>query len=73
VAQVFNPSTQESEAGGFLSSRPVWSTERIPGQPGLHKEPCLEKPKRREERRGEERRGEERRGEEGKGGGRGGY
>jgi hypothetical protein len=23
----FNPSTQEAEAGGFLSSRPTWSTE----------------------------------------------
>jgi hypothetical protein len=23
----FNPSTQEAEAGGFLSSRPAWSTE----------------------------------------------
>jgi hypothetical protein len=31
VAHVFNPSTQEAEAeaeaGGFLSSRPAWSTE----------------------------------------------
>jgi hypothetical protein len=23
----FNPSTQEAEAGGFLSSRPAWSTK----------------------------------------------
>jgi hypothetical protein len=23
----FNPSTREAEAGGFLSSRPAWSTE----------------------------------------------
>jgi hypothetical protein len=28
----------EAEAGGFLSLRPVWSTEWVPGQPGLHKE-----------------------------------
>jgi hypothetical protein len=27
VAQAFNPSTQDAEAGGFLSSRPVWSTK----------------------------------------------
>jgi hypothetical protein len=38
VAHAFNPSTWEAEAGGFLSSRPAWSTERIPGQPGLHRE-----------------------------------
>jgi hypothetical protein len=27
VAHAFNPSTWEAEAGGFLSSRPVWCTE----------------------------------------------
>jgi hypothetical protein len=27
VAHAFNPITQEAEAGGFLSSRPAWSTE----------------------------------------------
>jgi hypothetical protein len=27
VALAFNPSTQEAEAGGFLSSRPAWSTK----------------------------------------------
>jgi hypothetical protein len=27
VVYTFNPSTQEAEAGGFLSSRPAWSTE----------------------------------------------
>ncbi|GAB1298240.1 Myb-related protein B [Apodemus speciosus] len=26
VAHAFNPSTWEAEAGGFLSSRPAWST-----------------------------------------------
>jgi hypothetical protein len=31
VAHAFNPSTWEAEAGGFLSSRPAWSTERVPG------------------------------------------
>jgi hypothetical protein len=27
VGHVFNPSTREAEAGGFLSSRPAWSTK----------------------------------------------
>jgi hypothetical protein len=27
VAHTFNPSTREAEAGGFLSSRPTWSTK----------------------------------------------
>jgi hypothetical protein len=27
VAHAFNPSTQEAQAGGFLSLRPAWSTE----------------------------------------------
>jgi hypothetical protein len=27
VAHAFNPSTRETEAGGFLSSRPAWSTK----------------------------------------------
>jgi hypothetical protein len=27
VAHAFNPSTREAETGGFLSSRPAWSTE----------------------------------------------
>jgi hypothetical protein len=31
VAHAFNPSTREAEAGGFLSSRPAWSTECVPG------------------------------------------
>jgi hypothetical protein len=34
----FNPSTRGAEAGGFLSSRPAWSTKWVPGQPGLHRE-----------------------------------
>jgi hypothetical protein len=27
VVHAFDPSTWEAEAGGFLSSRPAWSTE----------------------------------------------
>jgi hypothetical protein len=27
VVYTFNPNTWEAEAGGFLSSRPAWSTE----------------------------------------------
>jgi hypothetical protein len=45
VAHSFDPSTWEAEAGRFLSSRPteseaywVWSTEWVPGQPGLYRE-----------------------------------
>jgi hypothetical protein len=29
-AHTFNPSTREAEAGGFLSSRPAWATQRNP-------------------------------------------
>jgi hypothetical protein len=39
VAHAFNtPSTWEAEAGGFLSSRPAWSTQWVPGQPRLCRE-----------------------------------
>jgi hypothetical protein len=38
LAQAFNPSTWEAEASWFLISRPAWSTEWVPGQPGLHRE-----------------------------------
>ena len=47
MAHAFNPSPREAEAGGFLNSRPAWSTERVPGQPGLYRErnPVWKKPK----------------------------
>jgi hypothetical protein len=32
-------------AGRFLSSRPAWSTEWVPGQPGLHRETLSQKNK----------------------------
>ena len=38
VAHAFNPSTWEAETGRFLSLRSAWSTECVPGQPGLHRE-----------------------------------
>jgi hypothetical protein len=41
VAHAFNASTWVEKAGRFLSSRPAWSTEQIPGQPGAT--PCLGK------------------------------
>jgi hypothetical protein len=47
VAHIFNPSTREAEAGGFLSSRPAWSTNRVPGQPGLHRETLSRKTKKK--------------------------
>ena len=45
MAHAFNPSTWEAEAGGFLSSRPAWTTEWVPGQPGLHRETLSRKTK----------------------------
>jgi hypothetical protein len=47
VAHAFNPSTWEAEADGFLSSRPAWSTEWVPGQPGLHRETLSQKKKKK--------------------------
>jgi hypothetical protein len=47
VAHAFNPSTWEAEAGGFLSSRPAWSTKWVPGQPGLHRETLSRKTKKK--------------------------
>jgi hypothetical protein len=43
VVYAFNPSSQEAEAVEFLSSRPAWSTEWVPGQPGLHRETLSQK------------------------------
>jgi hypothetical protein len=42
VAHTFDLSTLEAEAGGFLSSRPAWSTEFQDSQ-GYTEKPCLEK------------------------------
>jgi hypothetical protein len=45
VAHTFSHSTQEAEADGFLSLRLAWSTEWVPGQPGLHRETLSQKNK----------------------------
>ena len=37
-AHTFDLSTQEAEAGGSFEFEAAWSTELIPGQPGLHRE-----------------------------------
>jgi hypothetical protein len=50
VAHAFNPSTREAEAGGFLSSRTAWSTEWVPGQPGLHRETLSRKTKKKKKK-----------------------
>ena len=51
LVHAFNPSTQEAGAGGSLSSSPAWSTEGVPGQPGLPEKPCLKKTKRKKKER----------------------
>jgi len=43
VVHSFDPSTPEAEAGRFLRSRPTWSTEWVPGHPGLHRETLSQK------------------------------
>jgi hypothetical protein len=47
----FDPSTWEAEAGGFLSSRLVWSTEWVPGQPGLYRETLSWKTKKKKKKK----------------------
>ena len=42
VAQPFNLSNWKAEAGRFLSLRPAWSTEWVPGQPGDIEKPWFE-------------------------------
>jgi hypothetical protein len=47
VAHPFNPSTREAEAeaGGFLSSRPAWSTSEFQDSQGYSEKPCFGKNK----------------------------
>jgi hypothetical protein len=49
VAHAFNPSTREAEAGGFLSSRPAWSTKWVPGQE-LYRETLSRKTKKKKKK-----------------------
>jgi hypothetical protein len=48
VVHAFNPSTWEAEEGGFLSSRPAWSTNEFQDNQGYTEKPCLEKKKKKE-------------------------
>jgi hypothetical protein len=53
VVHAFNPSTWEAEAGGILSSRPTWSTEWVPGHPGIHSEILSKKKIKKKKRSGQ--------------------
>ena len=58
MGHAFSPRTPEAEAGGSVSSRPAWSTNQVPGQPGLlHREILSPKPKRKREGEGRRRGG----------------
>jgi hypothetical protein len=48
--RLLETSTWEAEAGEFLSSRPAWSTEWVPGQPGLYRETLSQKNKNKKKR-----------------------
>jgi hypothetical protein len=61
VAHAFSPSTREAEAGGFLSSRPAWSTSEFQDSQGYTEKPCLKKKKRKEKKRKEKKRKEKKR------------
>ena len=43
VAHAFNNSTWKAEAARFVSSKPAWTSQWAPGQPGLHREAYLGK------------------------------
>jgi hypothetical protein len=60
VVHTFNTSTWEAESGGFLNSRPAWSTEFQDSQ-GYTEKPCLEKPQKKEKKRKEKKRKEKKR------------
>jgi hypothetical protein len=51
VVHAFNPSTQEAEAGRFLSLRPAWSTKWVPGQHGLYRETLSRKTKKKKKKK----------------------
>jgi hypothetical protein len=47
VVHTFNSSTWEAEGGGFLSSRPAWSTE-FPDSQDYTEKPCLKQTNKKE-------------------------
>jgi hypothetical protein len=51
TAHAFDPSTQEAEAGGFLSLKPAWSTKQVPGLPGLYRETLSRKTKKKKRKK----------------------
>jgi hypothetical protein len=51
VPHAFNHSTREAEAGRFLSLRPAWSSECVPGQPGLYRGTLSRKIKKKKKRK----------------------
>jgi hypothetical protein len=51
VAHVFNPSTREAEAGGFLSSRPAGLQSEFQDSQGYTEKPSLEKPKKKKKKK----------------------
>jgi hypothetical protein len=48
VVHAFNPSTWNTEAGRFLSLRPAWSTEWVPGQPEIYRKILSQKNKQKQ-------------------------
>lgn len=50
AGETFNPIVQESEAGEPQSSRLASSTERVPEQPGLHRDHLFTKTKPNEQK-----------------------
>jgi hypothetical protein len=59
VAHTFNPSTWEAEAGGFLSSRPAWSTSEFQDSQGYSEKSCLEKTKKKKKQKNKKKKTQE--------------
>jgi hypothetical protein len=62
----FNPSTQEAGTDRSLNSGSTWSTEQVPGQPGLHRETGSQEAIEEEEEEEEEKEEEDNGGKEGR-------
>jgi hypothetical protein len=56
-AHAFDPSTWEAEAGGFLSSRPVWSTESSRTARAIQRKKKKKKERKKEKRKKERKKG----------------